>query len=106
MKKDFKQALINKIKSLIGPVIILLIMAAAVAFIVFYTEEPEPEEIVKVNGYEGDEAEKIIENEYLKLVLDPMTTQFYVEVKSTGQKWYSNPEGEKSLRPAITKSIS
>lgn len=102
MKKDFKQALINKIKSLIGPVIILLIMAAAVAFIMFYTEEPEPEEIVKVNGYEGDEAERIIENEYLKFVLDPMTTQFYVEVKSTGQRWYSNPDGAAEDSKALT----
>ena len=102
MKKDFKQALINKIKSLLGPVIILLIMAAAVMFIVFYQEEPEPEEIVKVNGYEGDEKEIVLENEYLKFVMDPTTTQFYVEVKSSGQKWYSNPEGAKEDAKALT----
>ena len=102
MKTDFKQALIAKIKSLIGPMIILLIMAAAVLFIVFYQEEPEPEEIVKVNGYEGDETEKVLENEHLKFVMDPMTTQFYVEVKSTGQKWYSNPAGAAEDAKALT----
>lgn len=102
MKKDFKQALIAKIKSLIGPMIILLIMAAAVLFIVFYQEEPEPEEIVKVNGYEGDETERVLENEHLKFVMDPMTTQFYVEVKSTGQRWYSNPAGAAEDAKALT----
>lgn len=102
MKKDFKQALISKIKSLIGPVIILLIMAVVVLFIVFYQEEPEPEEIVKVNGYEGSEEELIMENDDLKFVMDPTTTQFYVEVKSTGEKWYSNPAGAAEDAKALT----
>ena len=102
MKKDFKQALINKIKSLIGPVILLLIMAATVMFIVFYQEEPEPEEIVKVNGYEGSEEEIVLENDDLKFVMDPMTTQFYVEVKSTGEKWLSNPVGAAEDSKALT----
>ena len=32
-----------------------------------------------------------MENEYLKFTMDPMTTQFEVEVKSSGKTWYSNP---------------
>ncbi|MBQ7359087.1 MAG: hypothetical protein IJW63_03210 [Lachnospiraceae bacterium] len=102
MKKDFKQALINKIKSLIGPVVLLLIMAVAVVFIVFYQEEPEPEEIVKVNGYEGSEEEIVLENDDLKFVMDPTTTQFYVEVKSTGERWLSNPVGAAEDSKALT----
>lgn len=92
-KQELKTALIKKLKSLIGPMIILLIIMAGVLVIAFYQEEVEPEEIVKVNGYDGDGKEIVLENEELKLVMDPKTTQFYLEVKDTGKIWKSNPEG-------------
>ena len=51
MKKDKavrnaerKSAIINKVKSLIGPVILLLIILAGVLVTVFYREEEEPAE--------------------------------------------------------------
>lgn len=92
-KKELKAALIKKLKSLIGPMILLLIIVAGVLVIALYQEEEVPEEIVKVNAYEGDGEEIILENEELKLVMDSATTQFYLEVKDTGEIWKSNPDG-------------
>jgi len=92
-KQEFKAALIRKLKSLIGPMILLLIIVAGVLVIALYQEEEVPEEIVKVNAYEGDGEEIILENEELKLVMDSATTQFYLEVKDTGEIWKSNPDG-------------
>ena len=60
-KKELKAALIKKLKSLIGPMILLLIIVAGVLVIALYQEEEVPEEIVKVNAYEGDGEEIILE---------------------------------------------
>lgn len=92
-KQELKAALIRQVKSLIVPVIILLVIVAGVIVIALYKEEVPPEEIVKVNGYEGEAEELVIENEELKLVMDSATTRFYLEVKDTGEIWYSNPDG-------------
>ncbi len=92
-REEFKAALISKIKSLIVPVIILLIIVAGVVVIALYQEEEVPEEIVKVNAYEGDGKEIVLENDELKFVMDSSTTQFYLEVKDTGVIWKSNPDG-------------
>jgi len=73
-KQEFKAALIRKLKSLIGPMILLLIIVAGVLVIALYQEEEVPEEIVKVNAYEGDGEEIILENEELKLVMDSATS--------------------------------
>ncbi len=92
-KQELKTALIKKLKSLIGPMIILLIIVVGALVIALYQEEAEPEEIVKVNAYEGNGGEIVLENEELRLVMDEDTTQFYLEVKDTGEIWKSNPDG-------------
>lgn len=101
-KKELKTAFIKNLKSLIGPVIALLIILVGILFIVFYQEKEEPETIVSVNGYEGDGGEMVLENDRLKLVMDETTTQFTLEVKDTGKIWKSNPDGaaedEKALK--------
>lgn len=91
-KSEIKAAIKKQLKSLIGPMIILLIILAGVLVITLYKEKPEPVEIVKVNAFEGTEADVVLENEKLKLVMDPITTQFYLKVKETGEVWYSNPQ--------------
>lgn len=52
--------------------------------------EPAPETI-RINSHDGSETPVVMENEHLKFTMDPMTTQFEVEVKSSGKTWYSNP---------------
>lgn len=90
-KAEFKAAVIKQLKSMIGPMIILLIILAGVLVITFYRTEKEPAEIIKVNAYEGDTNEMVLENDRLKFVLDPETTQFSVTVKDTGAVWNSTP---------------
>lgn len=95
MKKDrkaeLKEALISRLKSLIGPVIILLIVALGAVFVMVNQTEEAEEEIPRANAYEGGEEELVLENDKLKFVMDSATTQFSVTVKDSGMVWYSNP---------------
>lgn len=86
-----KRAVIEYLKSLIGPLCILFIIGAGILVITFWKNEAEPVEIIKVNGYEGEETEFVLENDKLKFTLDSTTTQFKLEDKSTKEIWYSNP---------------
>lgn len=113
MKKDkavrraeIRSAVINSLKSLIGPVIILAIILAGVLIIAFYQEEEEPEQVVKVESYAGEETILVLESEGLLFEMDSATTQFAVTDKSSGIVWYSNPEGagEDSLAMTIEKN--
>ncbi len=90
-KAEIKAALIKKLKSLAAPLIILLFIAAGIGIVIFWHEEPEPEKVIRVNGYEGEENEFVLENDKLKFVMDAQTTQFSLTVKETGAVWYSNP---------------
>lgn len=90
-KAEFKAAVLRQLKSLIAPLIITaLILVAALVIVNFRNVEP-PKEIVQLNGYEGTTDPIIVENDELKLTMDPVTTQFTLEVKDTGKIWYSNP---------------
>ncbi|MBQ6695674.1 MAG: hypothetical protein IJN16_03125 [Lachnospiraceae bacterium] len=92
-KAEMKAALINGLKSLIGPVIILAIIVAVILVIVFYKEAEEEKEIVKVESYAGGEDTLVMENDRLLFEMDPTTTQFTVTDKESGMVWSSNPEG-------------
>lgn len=91
-KAELKKALIRQLKSLIGPGIIALVILVAVLIIINYRDTEEEEEIIRINGWEGEETELVLENDELRFVMDPTTTQFTVEVKSSGKVWSSNPE--------------
>ena len=90
-KKEIKRAIVKEIKSLIFPVIMLLIILAGVYLVINIKPEEEIEEVVRPNGYEGGEDPIKLENDKLELVMDPLTTQFSLKVKKTGKVWYSNP---------------
>ncbi len=91
-KAELKKALIRQLKSLIGPGIIALVILVGILIIMNYRDAEEEEEIIRINGWEGEETEIVLENEALKFVMDPSTTHFTVEVKSSGKVWASNPE--------------
>jgi hypothetical protein len=56
------------------------------------SEKVEQEEI-EIYSYDTlEEEEVVIENDKLEFHFDPVTTQFYVVMKSTGDIWYSNPQ--------------
>ncbi len=70
--------------------ILLSLSLAACAFTGCGAQQ-EQEENVIVYGYDQDKSEYVMENEYLKFVMDPETTQFTLTEKKTGNVWYSNP---------------
>lgn len=101
-KAELKRALVRQLKSLIAPGIIALIILVGVLVIINYKPVEEEEEIVRVNAWEGEATEIVLENEELKFVMDPATTQFTLEVKSSGKVWSSNPDGASSDSLALT----
>lgn len=90
-KAELMTALKKQIKSLIGPLVILMIIVVGILVITLWRSEEEPEEFIKVNAYEGGDQELVLENDRLQFVMDPATTQFVVKVKDSGEMWYSNP---------------
>lgn len=91
-KAELKATAVEKLKSLIAPLIALLIIGIAALAVVLMPEEEEEEKIIEIRGYSGEETEYVMENDKLKLIMDAETTQFSLEVKETGEVWYSNPQ--------------
>lgn len=81
------------LKSLIFPVIMTAIIAGLVIFVIKFQNVPEEEELIEPYSFGGEEDPIVIENDDLKLTMDPLTTQFTVEVKSSGKVWKSCPDG-------------
>lgn len=106
IKKERRDALVKSLKGLIFPVIVLVLVVIGAYFTANYTEEEAPEEIVVPEAYAGGEEPIILENDKLKFTMDPLTTQFEVEVKSSGKIWKSNPEGGSSDPIALGKEKS
>lgn len=96
IKKERRDAAIKTIKSLIFPVIFTIIVCVCAYYAAHY-EKPIPEdEVVIPEAYAGDANPIVLENDKLKMTLDPVTTQFDILVKSSGKVWKSNPEGASS----------
>ena len=90
-KAEMKAAFVGWLKSMIAPVIITVIILVGILVIINFQNAAEPVEIVGLNGYDGTTDPIVMENQELKFTLDPVTTQFTLEVKDTGAVWYSNP---------------
>ena len=88
-KREIRNNIIKELKGFIFPAILLAIIGALIAFVVLYQAKPKEEEIIEVRAYAGDEQPIILENEYLKFEMDPLTTHFDVTVKSSGKVWHS-----------------
>lgn len=105
-KAEWKAAVVRRMKELIVPTIILLIIVAGVLVITLWKDEEEPAEIVKVNAFEGEEEQYVLENDKIIFTLDAKTTQFSVTVKETGKIWYSNPPDAGEDARAMTEEKS
>lgn len=92
-KAEIKAAVLKQLKSMIVPVVLCAIIVTAIIVVINFRNVEEPPEIIRVSGYDGSEDPIVVENDELKLTMDPMTTQFSLEVKDSGKIWYSNPEG-------------
>lgn len=90
-QREFKEAVVRQLKSLAAPVIITAVIAVAIVVIFKFQSATEQEPVVELNTYSGTEDPIVVENDRLKMTMDPNTTQFTLEVKDTGKVWYSNP---------------
>lgn len=87
-----KAAIIKQLKSFIFPAVLCIIILIGVYVVINYQNTREKEAVVQINGYAGSDEPVVMENDRLKFVMDPITTQFSLEVKDTGKVWYSNPQ--------------
>lgn len=87
-----RKAIISNLKSLIFPLILFGIIAGLIVFVVNFQNMEKEEPVIEIHAFAGDEEPIILENDSLKLTMDPLTTQFEVLVKSTGAVWKSNPD--------------
>ena len=92
MEKKKKSIILKLAKRFAVPVILCIALLAAVLFIVTYKNEPDNGSAIAPYSYEGGEDTVVLENDKLKLEMDPLTTQFSLTVKETGKVWKSNPE--------------
>ncbi len=90
-KAAMKAAIVNQLKSLAVPVILCAVIGVLIYVVMTFKDETVEEEASKIKRYEGTEEPMIMENDDLLFTLDPLTTQFTLEVKDTGKIWYSNP---------------
>ena len=97
-----KAAIIRQLKSLIFPVILCVIILAGILVVINYQNVEEEEEIIRINGYDGSQEPVVMENDALKMTMDPATTQFALEVKESGKVWYSNPQDASEDPLALT----
>ncbi len=98
MKKDkssksseFKASVIKTLKSLIAPVIFLLLVGVVVYMIMNWEGTEVEKEIIRPNGFGGIEEALVLENDKFVFEMDPSTTHFTVTMKDSGKVWYSNP---------------
>ncbi|MCR5032796.1 MAG: hypothetical protein K6A92_08035 [Lachnospiraceae bacterium] len=88
-----RKAITDTLKSMIFPVILFAIIAAAIFFVINYQNANVDETVIQPRAYAGDDKPVVLDNAYLTLTMDPMTTQFELLVKETGKVWRSNPVG-------------
>ena len=91
-KKETRNEIIKTLKSFIVPAIIFAIIAGFVIFVVSYQQAEEEEQIIPVNAYAGDGKSIVLEDDQIRFTMDPATTYFTVEVKSSGKIWSSIPD--------------
>lgn len=84
-----RNEVIATLKSLIFPLVLCAVLALGVFLIIKFVNVEEVSKTVVPYGYEGDGNEIVLETDDLTLRMDPLTTAFTVEQKSTGKVWYS-----------------
>ncbi|MCR4617932.1 MAG: hypothetical protein K5669_07075 [Lachnospiraceae bacterium] len=83
------QAVKDTLKSLIFPLILVAVIAIAVYLIIHFVNPVAETEPVAPYGYSGEGEAIVVESDDLVFTMDPTTTLFTVEQKSTGKIWNS-----------------
>ena len=105
-KREIKRAIIKELKGMIFPAVLLGIIAALIVFVITYQNKPKEEEIIEVRAFAGDDTPITLENDNIKLVMDPLTTHFDLTVKSSGKVWHSTAIGGEDDTIAVSEEKS
>ncbi|MBQ7678326.1 MAG: hypothetical protein IJT34_00560, partial [Butyrivibrio sp.] len=103
LQTERRNEIVKTLKSFIAPGIFALIIFGLIYFVIHYQNIEAPEEIIPVHSYTGDEKPVVMENDRLIFTMDPVTTQFTVEVKDTHKIWRSNPENAMNDATALSE---
>ncbi|MBR6303375.1 MAG: hypothetical protein IKR35_05945, partial [Lachnospiraceae bacterium] len=90
------QSVKDTLKSLIFPVVLVAVIGVAVYAVIHFVNPDTVVEPVQPYGYTGDEKPIVRETEDLIFTMDPLTTRFTIEQKSTGKVWASYIEDAES----------
>ena len=96
-----------KKSKLLSFLLALSLSAAAFTGLTGCGEEETQDDNMVIYGYEEGKSEYVMENEHLKFVMDPTTTQFSLTEKASGKVWYSNPPdlSEETIANKSTKDL-
>ncbi len=84
-----RKAVTDFLKSLIVPLIFCALIGGFVIFVINFVNPEVEKEMVQPYGYDGGEEPLVMETDELIFTMDPLTTYFTVEQKSTGKVWSS-----------------
>ncbi len=84
-----RNAVLDTLKSLIFPVVLVAILGIGVYLIIHFVNVEEEAEPVQPYGFEGDETPIVMETDSIKFEMDPLTTLFTITQKKTGKVWSS-----------------
>jgi hypothetical protein len=92
-QNELMKKILSGFVKLIPSIIVLLIIVGAALYVINTKAPTEEKEAIPPYAYDGGEDPVVVDNGKLKLTMDPLTTEFTLEVKDSGKVWYSNPQG-------------
>jgi hypothetical protein len=92
LKKERRDRIKQFLKDMIAPTIFGIIVVFVLYKMATYERPAEENDIPATYGFDGNTDPIVLENNFLKLDMDPETTLFTVLHKETGKVWNSNPD--------------
>ena len=92
LKKERRDRIKQFLKDMIAPTIFVIIVVFVLYKMATYERPAEENDIPATYGFDGNTDPIVLENNFLKLDMNPETTQFTVLHKETGRVWNSNPD--------------
>ncbi len=84
-----RMKVLDTLKSLIFPVVLILVFAIGIYLIIHVVNVPPEEDEIIPRAYAGEEEIITLENDDLKLEMNSLTTNFTITQKKTGKVWSS-----------------
>ena len=92
LKKERRDRIKQFLKDMIAPTIFVIIVVFVLYKMATYERPADENDIPATYGFDGNTDPIVLENNFLRLDMDPETTLFTVLHKETGKVWNSNPD--------------